>query len=189
MWSTDTKLMRQQCWLVTCTVSSSRKAVVGVINTADIFNVGDSCCCIDRLLERGCAWQAVQWFWKVVHSLQPEQQKQLLFFVTGSDRVPIKGLASLTPTFTISRAGPHSDRLPTAHTCFNHLLLPEYKVSSCSAVAHSQVHTPGTVQKPGMRLSALAPVTHWCSRSVLATWRTVVLLMCPSVNCSCQRLH
>lgn len=26
----------------------------------------------------------------------------------------------------ISRNGPDSDRLPTAHTCFNHLLLPEY---------------------------------------------------------------
>lgn len=73
--------------------------------------------------------QAVEWFWSVVHGLQPEQQKQLLFFVTGSDRVPIKGLASLTPPFTISRAGPHSDRLPTAHTCFNHLLLPDYQVS------------------------------------------------------------
>ena len=77
------------------------------------------------------AWdklQVVKWFWQVVHGLQQEQQKQLLFFVTGSDRVPIKGLASLTPPFTISRAGPHSDRLPTAHTCFNHLLLPDYQV-------------------------------------------------------------
>ena len=64
----------------------------------------------------------------MVHGLPQEQQKQLLFFVTGSDRVPIKGLASLTPEFTISRAGPHSDRLPTAHTCFNHLLLPDYQV-------------------------------------------------------------
>ena len=40
------------------------------------------------------------------------------------DRSPIKGLGSLT--FVISRNGPDSDRLPTAHTCFNHLLLPEY---------------------------------------------------------------
>ncbi len=39
-------------------------------------------------------------------------------------RSPIKGLGSLT--FVISRNGPDSDRLPTAHTCFNHLLLPEY---------------------------------------------------------------
>ena len=26
----------------------------------------------------------------------------------------------------IQRAGPDSDRLPTAHTCFNALLFPEY---------------------------------------------------------------
>ena len=28
---------------------------------------------------------------------------------------------------TISRFGPDSDKLPCAHTCFNHMLLPEYK--------------------------------------------------------------
>jgi hypothetical protein len=31
-----------------------------------------------------------------------------------------------TPTHTPQRAGPDSDRLPTSHTCFNTLLLPEY---------------------------------------------------------------
>lgn len=88
--------------------------------------------------------QVVQWFWAVVHSLQLEQQKQLLSFVTGSDRVPIKGLASLTPSFTISRAGPHTDRLPTAHTCFNHLLLPEYNVSHkhTHLLSHLLSHLP-----------------------------------------------
>ncbi|MEW5311972.1 MAG: hypothetical protein WDW38_003640 [Sanguina aurantia] len=54
------------------------------------------------------------------------KKKRLLFFVTGSDRVPIKGLAHLNPPFVVSRAGAHSDRLPSAHTCFNHLLLPDY---------------------------------------------------------------
>ena len=39
----------------------------------------------------------------------------------------LQGLANLRPPFVISRNGPHSERLPTAHTCFNHLLLPEYK--------------------------------------------------------------
>ena len=29
--------------------------------------------------------------------------------------------------FVISRNGPDSDKLMTAHTCFNHLLLPDYK--------------------------------------------------------------
>ena len=27
----------------------------------------------------------------------------------------------------IQKAGPDSDRLPTAHTCFNALLLPDYR--------------------------------------------------------------
>ena len=30
------------------------------------------------------------------------------------------------PQFVLQRAGPDSDKLPTAHTCFNALLLPEY---------------------------------------------------------------
>ena len=47
--------------------------------------------------------------------------------LAGSDRVPIEGLRALQPPFTISRNGGHSDRLPTAHTCFNHLLLPQYE--------------------------------------------------------------
>jgi ubiquitin-protein ligase E3 A len=63
---------------------------------------------------------------QVVHELDEAQQKRLLFFMTGSDRVPIKGLAHLTPPFVISRNGDEDSRLPTAHTCFNHLLLPAY---------------------------------------------------------------
>ena len=39
-----------------------------------------------------------------------------------------RGLASLQPPLVISRNGGGADRLPTAHTCFNHLLLPAYTV-------------------------------------------------------------
>ena len=39
-------------------------------------------------------------------------------------RPPIGGLAKLP--LLIQRAGPDTDRLPAAHTCFNALLLPEY---------------------------------------------------------------
>jgi len=66
----------------------------------------------------------IRMFWSVVHSLSEEEKKKLLFFSTGSDRVPIKGLANLP--FIISKNGTGDERLPTAHTCFNHLLLPEY---------------------------------------------------------------
>jgi ubiquitin-protein ligase E3 A len=63
-------------------------------------------------------------FWQIVHDMSLEDKKKLLSFCTGSDRVPIKGLGHVS--FTISKNGPDSDRLPISHTCFNHLLLPEY---------------------------------------------------------------
>jgi len=63
-------------------------------------------------------------FWQIVHSFSLEQKKRLLFFTTGSDRSPIGGLGKLS--FIITRHGEDSDRLPSAHTCFNVLLLPEY---------------------------------------------------------------
>mmetsp|Transcript_26126 Transcript_26126/g.46463 ORF Transcript_26126/g.46463 Transcript_26126/m.46463 type:complete len:678 (-) Transcript_26126:5686-7719(-) len=66
----------------------------------------------------------IQEFWRVLHSLSEEQKKKFLFFVTGSDRAPINGLSSLE--LTIMRNGPDCDRLMTASTCFNILLLPEY---------------------------------------------------------------
>ena len=62
--------------------------------------------------------------WKILHSLEVEEQKKFLFFVTGSDRAPATGISSIN--FTISRNGPDSERLMTAHTCYNYLLLPEY---------------------------------------------------------------
>lgn len=69
--------------------------------------------------------EIVKWFWEIVHEdLTEEQRKLFLQFTTGSDRAPINGLASLP--FYIGRHGPDTDRLPTAHTCFNHMLIPEY---------------------------------------------------------------
>jgi len=67
---------------------------------------------------------SILFLWQVVHGFTVEMQKKFLFFCTGSDRVPIKGLGNLT--FVVSKNGSDEDRLPSAHTCFNHLLLPEY---------------------------------------------------------------
>ncbi|CAG5134325.1 unnamed protein product, partial [Candidula unifasciata] len=63
-------------------------------------------------------------FWSVVHALPDEDKRKLLQFTTGTDRVPVGGLSKLK--MIIARNGPDSDRLPTSHTCFNVLLLPEY---------------------------------------------------------------
>ncbi|MCJ1381602.1 hypothetical protein MMC17_004713 [Xylographa soralifera] len=63
-------------------------------------------------------------FWFVVRSFSEDQLRKLLEFVTASDRVPVKGVSSMT--FMIQRNGTDDDRLPTSLTCFGRLLLPEY---------------------------------------------------------------
>ena len=68
--------------------------------------------------------RAIRDFWSVVHSLPIADQKRLLFFATGCDRAPVGGLENLP--FVVQRSGPDTEHLPTAHTCFNVLLLPEY---------------------------------------------------------------
>lgn len=68
--------------------------------------------------------QTIRDFWSVVHALSLEEKRKLLQFTTGSDRIPVGGLRKLK--LVIAKNGPDSDRLPTAHTCFNVLLLPEY---------------------------------------------------------------
>jgi len=68
--------------------------------------------------------QAVLWFWQIVSELDMNDKKQLLNFFTGSDRAPIGGLKNIN--CIIQRAGPDSMSLPTAHTCFNVLILPDY---------------------------------------------------------------
>lgn len=85
-------------------------------------------------------------FWSIVRAFSPERKRQLLEFVTASDRVPVNGIGSIM--FVIQRNGPDSDvssfnlpfeirdndwltvwvlqRVPTSLTCFGRLLLPEY---------------------------------------------------------------
>lgn len=71
-----------------------------------------------------CNAPVIKNFWKFVHDASPERQLDLMKFTTGSTRAPIGGLGKLS--FKLQRAGPDSDNLPTSHTCFNTLLLPDY---------------------------------------------------------------
>ena len=63
-------------------------------------------------------------FWDVLFDMKPEMQKRFLRFVTGSDRVPVGGMAEMS--FKITRIRDRPDNLPEAHTCFNQLVLPDY---------------------------------------------------------------
>jgi ubiquitin-protein ligase E3 A len=76
---------------------------------------------------------AVTWLWEVVEGeLSGEEARRFLKFFTGSDRAPIGGLGALR--VTIQRDGAAgAARLPTAHTCFNTLLLPAYPTKAVLA--------------------------------------------------------
>lgn len=68
----------------------------------------------------------VKWFWEYVADLSYKQQKKLLLFLTGSDRVPATGIQNLTLKISRLDRGNDSDRLPVAHTCFNELAIYQY---------------------------------------------------------------
>merc|ERR550537_1663146 len=73
----------------------------------------------------------IQWFWKALHEFSDELKAWFLQFVTGTSQVPLEGFKGLIgmrgpQKFSIHRAE-GGDRLPTAHTCFNQLDLPEYE--------------------------------------------------------------
>jgi hypothetical protein len=69
--------------------------------------------------------ETIKYFWEVVLNFSEDEKKRFLSFVTGCDRAPIDGLGSLP--ITISNGGSDVEQLPSAHTCFNNLILPNYK--------------------------------------------------------------
>ena len=79
--------------------------------------------------------RVVRDFWSIVHSWSSPTSKldveagqlkvrQLLEFVTASDRLPVGGESRVV--FVVQKNGVGDDRLPTSLTCFGRLLLPEF---------------------------------------------------------------
>ncbi|XP_022735674.1 E3 ubiquitin-protein ligase UPL1-like isoform X2 [Durio zibethinus] len=73
----------------------------------------------------------IQWFWEVVKAFNKEDMARLLQFVTGTSKVPLEGFKALQgisgpQRFQIHKSYGAPERLPSAHTCFNQLDLPEY---------------------------------------------------------------
>uniref|UniRef100_A0A8C5Z0H1 HECT-type E3 ubiquitin transferase n=1 Tax=Marmota marmota marmota TaxID=9994 RepID=A0A8C5Z0H1_MARMA len=66
----------------------------------------------------------VKLFWETFHEFPLEKKKKFLLFLTGSDRIPIYGMASLQIVIQSTASG--EEYLPVAHTCYNLLDLPKY---------------------------------------------------------------
>ncbi|XP_018896892.1 apoptosis-resistant E3 ubiquitin protein ligase 1 isoform X2 [Bemisia tabaci] len=67
----------------------------------------------------------LEWFWTTVSNFTTEEMARLLQFTTGSSQLPAEGFKELSPKFQLTPA-PTFGSLPTAHTCFNQLCLPDY---------------------------------------------------------------
>ncbi|TVY49594.1 putative E3 ubiquitin-protein ligase, partial [Lachnellula occidentalis] len=66
----------------------------------------------------------VSWFWESFQHANPKDQRKLLSFITGSDRIPAMGATNLV--IKLSCLGNDSPRFPVARTCFNTLSLWRY---------------------------------------------------------------
>ncbi|CAL1275254.1 unnamed protein product [Larinioides sclopetarius] len=69
--------------------------------------------------------KVLEWFWIAVSNFTEEEMARLLQFTTGCSQLPPGGFSELNPKFHISAAQTFGN-LPTAHTCFNQLCLPDY---------------------------------------------------------------
>jgi E3 ubiquitin-protein ligase HUWE1 len=69
----------------------------------------------------------IEWLWKLISELGPEERSLLLRFATGSSRTPPSGFRGMTPRFNVT-AVEYDEKaaLPRAATCFSMLKLPRY---------------------------------------------------------------
>ena len=78
----------------------------------------------------------VQYFATALHSLNDEEKRNFLFFLTGSPRLPIGGFKSLHPRLTVVRKdteGSPDYYLPSVMTCVNYVKLPAYSAPDITA--------------------------------------------------------
>ncbi|KAH0575665.1 Ubiquitin-protein ligase [Spironucleus salmonicida] len=66
----------------------------------------------------------IQNFWDITSQFTNQQKSDFCAFVFGSRRAPAGGLAKTK--FEIHKNGDGDERLPTSHTCFGILMIPEY---------------------------------------------------------------
>lgn len=67
--------------------------------------------------------QVIVWFWEYFMNLEEEKKVNVLKFITGSSSIPTEGLGSIRIRFTRLK---EIDCLPSIHTCFKEIILPEY---------------------------------------------------------------
>jgi len=78
-------------------------------------------------VKRPAALPLVTWFWDAFAEAEPSDQRRLLGFITGSDRIPAMGATSLV--IKVAFMGGDFMRFPIARTCFNVIGLYKYRTA------------------------------------------------------------
>ena len=86
-------------------------------------------------------------FWSVVEEMNEGERHRFAVFVSASSRMPLKGWKDFH--IQIQKNGEGDERLPTAFTCFNLLLLPLY--SSREVLAERLMQAIQETQGFGLR--------------------------------------
>jgi len=75
-------------------------------------------------------------FWQVLNSFSDAEQRSFLIFVSSSAKMPPEGWQNFQ--LKVQKNGTSDNRLPTAQTCFNLLMLPKY---STFEILHAKLQT------------------------------------------------
>jgi E3 ubiquitin-protein ligase TRIP12 len=120
-------------------------------------------------MKRNCAFEdgyaenakEVEWVIDILTEMAPEEQRRVLEYVTGSPNLPMGGLGSLDPKFTIAKVPFPPGRsgsemlVPTASISRNRLALPAYPTKELTesqlrqAVARDQIELSYPAELPG----------------------------------------
>ena len=74
---------------------------------------------------RGLSDTVVEWFFEILEIWDNDMRLKLIRFATSRTRLPFGGFAGLNPRMSLQRVFTLNS-LPTAHTCFNQLVLSNY---------------------------------------------------------------
>ena len=128
------EIMMRKRWLNMFTPAELRLLISG--NRSGSMDVDDMAANCDFSGGYDASHPTIRAFWSVMREITPDEQRQVLKFITSCSNTPLLGFSHLEPKLCIHRSGTAGtdapdatadlSRLPTAATCMNLLKLPPY---------------------------------------------------------------
>lgn len=132
------EIMMRKRWLNMFTPAELRLLISG--NRTGSMDIADMAASCEFSGGYDSSHPTIQILWSVMRELAPEEQRQVLKFITSCSNTPLLGFSHLEPRLCIHRSGTSGtdapdetadlSRLPTAATCMNLLKLPPYKTKA-----------------------------------------------------------